>query len=79
MSEIIDEFGLTQVSDTNELQVVVLQAIAENPKAVEDFRAGKDTAQKFLVGQVMRLTQGKANPSIAADLVAKELSRYSSN
>ena len=79
VSEIIDEFGLTQVSDTNELQVVVLQAIAENPKAVEDFRAGKGTAQKFLVGQVMRLTQGKANPSIAADLVAKELSRYSSN
>jgi len=78
-SEIIDSLGLKQVSDTGELRVAVLQAISENPKAVEDFRSGKDSAQKFLVGQVMRLTQGKANPSVTATLVAEELSRYSNS
>ena len=71
--EVVDELGLAQVSDTSELAGAVRQAVDENPKAVEDFLAGKDSAQKFLVGQVMRITKGKANPSVVAELVAGEL------
>ena len=59
---IVDEQGLAQVSDAGALEALVDQAIAENPKSVEDYRGGKKAALQFLVGQVMRLSQGKANP-----------------
>ena len=51
----------------------VAQAIADNPGAVADFLGGKETAAKFLVGQVMKATRGKANPGIVAGLVAEQL------
>ncbi len=71
--EVVEELGLAQVSDSSELADAVAEAIAQNPRAVEDFHGGKDSAQKFLVGQVMRITQGKANPSVVAEMVAREL------
>lgn len=71
--QVVDELGLAQVSDTSELTAGVKQAITENPKAVEDLLNGKVSAQKFLVGQVMRITKGKANPSVVSDLVTLQL------
>jgi aspartyl-tRNA(Asn)/glutamyl-tRNA(Gln) amidotransferase subunit B len=65
---------LAQVSDAGAVEAVVDQAIAENPKSVEDFRAGKAAAMKFLIGQVMRLSKGKANPQLAGALLEKKLS-----
>ncbi|MBM3216482.1 Asp-tRNA(Asn)/Glu-tRNA(Gln) amidotransferase GatCAB subunit B, partial [Candidatus Poribacteria bacterium] len=59
---IIEEQGLVQVSDTTSLDAWVTQAIEENPGPVSDFRGGKDKALGFLVGQVMKLSRGKANP-----------------
>ena len=49
------------------------QAIDQNPKAVQDYLSGRETASKFLVGQVMRITRGKANPAIVNNLVLQQL------
>jgi aspartyl-tRNA(Asn)/glutamyl-tRNA(Gln) amidotransferase subunit B len=71
--EIIEKRGLVQISDTGELEAIARKAIADNPKAVADYRAGKPTAVQFLVGQIMRATKGKANAKLAADILLKIL------
>ena len=60
---LIEARGLRQMSDTGELERVVDEVIAANPKSVEEFRAGKDKAFNALVGQAMKATKGKANPA----------------
>ena len=67
--------GLGQVSDTSALESFVDQAFAENAKSVEDFRAGKKAAAGFLVGQVMKLSKGKADPQRVGKLVAEKLAK----
>ena len=62
-----------QISGEEELQVVAREVIGENPQAVEDYRAGKARAVQFLMGQVMRVTQGKANPGVVIELIKREL------
>ncbi len=71
--EIVRQQGLGQISDSSELEEAVAQAIAANPRAVADYRGGKETAIKFLVGQVMRLTRGRANPQQATELLLQRL------
>ena len=71
--EIIDQQGLSQITDTGEIEEAVGQAIAANQQAVADYRAGKETAIKFLVGQVMRATRGRADPQLAGELLKKKL------
>ena len=71
--EVVRELGLAQVTDSGEIAVAVAQAIADNPSAVGDYLGGKETAAKFLVGQVMKVTRGKANPGIVAELVTEQL------
>ncbi len=70
---IISEKGLSQISDTSELEKFADQAIAENAKTVEDFMNGKDSALMFLVGQVMKKTRGKANPAMVNEVLRKRL------
>ncbi len=70
---VVQELGLAQITDTGAISEAVEQAVRDNPKAVEDYYRGKDTAIKFLVGQVMKLTSGKANPSLVSDLVREQL------
>jgi len=70
---IVKERGLGAVSDTGALEAFVDQAIAENPGPVADFKAGKKAAAGFFVGQVMKLSKGKADPKIVGGLVAKKL------
>ena len=72
-SEIIKEKGLEIVSDSSEIEKIVNQVIADNPKAIEDFKSGKSNAAGWLMGQVMKASQGKANPKQAAELVNKKL------
>ena len=72
---VVEELGLAQVTDANALAQAVGRAVRENPKAVQDYLAGKETAVKFLVGQVMKASRGKANPSVAADLLREQLAR----
>jgi len=70
---IVNERGLAQVSDVSALEAFIAQALADNPKSVEDFRAGKKAAAGFLVGQVMKLSKGKADPKQVGRLVAERL------
>ena len=72
-AEIVDAGGLAQISGGDELTAMVKNAVAANPKAVEDYRAGKETAVKFLIGQVMRETKGRANPQTVRELLEQEL------
>ncbi len=72
-SEIVKEKGLEQVNDDSAIEGFVTQAIAANPKAVEEYRAGKAASIQFLVGQVMKLSRGKANPQAALPLLKKQL------
>jgi aspartyl-tRNA(Asn)/glutamyl-tRNA(Gln) amidotransferase subunit B len=76
---VVDDLGLAQISDTGELEAAVEQAIDANPQAVADYLAGKETAAKFLVGQVMKATRGKANPSAAAELITARLDAVKSS
>jgi aspartyl-tRNA(Asn)/glutamyl-tRNA(Gln) amidotransferase subunit B len=72
--EIIAESDLKQISDADELLAVVRRVVADNPEAVADYRQGKTQALRFLVGQVMKSTRGKANPQMASGLLSDELS-----
>ena len=71
--EIVQEQGLKQISDTQEIEKIVKQVITDNPKTVADFKSGKETAIKFLVGQVMRNTKGRANPKQTNELLKQLL------
>ena len=70
---IIKEKGLVQVSDTGAIEVFADQAIAANAKSVADFKAGNTAALNALVGQVMRLSKGKANPKLVSEILARKL------
>lgn len=72
-SQIIESKNLAQVSDSGELEKIVLEIIDKNPKSVEDYKAGKQNALQFLMGQVMSATKGKANPKLTIDLLKKNL------
>ena len=72
---IVAEKGLTQISDTQQLRQMAAEVIAANPKAVADYRGGKPTAVKFLVGQVMRASRGQADPVIAGAVLEELLKR----
>lgn len=71
---IIEENGLKQVTDTGAIEAIVDEVIAENPKMVEDYKSGKDKLFGFFVGQVMKKSQGKANPAAVNDLLKSKLS-----
>jgi aspartyl-tRNA(Asn)/glutamyl-tRNA(Gln) amidotransferase subunit B len=71
---IVSEKGLTQVSDRSSLEASVDAVLAANPQAVDDYRAGKTQASGFLVGQVMKVTKGKANPAIVNEILRDKLS-----
>ena len=70
---IVRERGLGAVSDAAALEAFVDQAIAANPNVVADFKAGKKAAAGFFVGQVMKLSKGKADPKIVGGIVARKL------
>jgi aspartyl-tRNA(Asn)/glutamyl-tRNA(Gln) amidotransferase subunit B len=70
---IVRREGLTQVADTGALAAVIDHVLASHPKVVADWRAGKKAALGFLVGQVMKSTQGRANPALVNALLAEKL------
>jgi len=71
--EIIARRGLSQISDTQEIENTVIEVINSNAQAVADFKAGKEPALKFLVGQVMKATKGRANPALVNETLKKKL------
>jgi aspartyl-tRNA(Asn)/glutamyl-tRNA(Gln) amidotransferase subunit B len=70
---VIQARGLTQIQDTGLIEGFVNEVIAANPKMVEEFRSGKEKAMNALVGQVMKKSQGKANPQQVSDLIKAKL------
>lgn len=71
--EIISEKGLAQISDTSALEAIACQVVQENPQAVADYKAGKSQALKFMVGQLMRLSKGRANPNVASEIIIRQM------
>jgi aspartyl-tRNA(Asn)/glutamyl-tRNA(Gln) amidotransferase subunit B len=72
-SEIIAEKKLSQISDVGEIREVVKQVIANNSGAVADYASGKQQALTFIIGQVMKTTRGRANPSVVREIIIQEL------
>ena len=72
-AKVIEEQGLVQISDTGELEGLVDGILAEHPDDVAEYRAGKTKLLGFFMGQVMRATQGKANPKMVNELLRKKL------
>ncbi|HAT74306.1 MAG: Aspartyl/glutamyl-tRNA(Asn/Gln) amidotransferase subunit B [Candidatus Moranbacteria bacterium GW2011_GWF2_36_839] len=73
-SQIIEEKNLAQMDNSDELEKIVEEVLAKNEKSVVDFKAGKENALKFLIGQTMSATKGKANPNAASELLVKKMS-----
>ena len=72
---IVEEKGLSQISDEKAILEIVQAVMAENPASVADFKAGKDRALKHLQGEIMKKTRGKVNPQVANKLLAQELAK----
>jgi aspartyl-tRNA(Asn)/glutamyl-tRNA(Gln) amidotransferase subunit B len=70
---LVEELGLAQVSDSSELDAIVRDVLEQNPAPVADYRSGKLTAMNFLKGQVMKASRGKANPTVAEELLKRHL------
>ncbi|MBI2447497.1 MAG: hypothetical protein HYV48_03055 [Candidatus Omnitrophica bacterium] len=73
--EIVRQKGLSQISNSDEIEKIVDKVIEENTKSVSDFKNGKEKAIIFLVGQVMAKTKGKANPKMVNEVLRKKLSK----
>jgi aspartyl-tRNA(Asn)/glutamyl-tRNA(Gln) amidotransferase subunit B len=72
-AEIVQEKGLRQISDESALGVAIEQVLTDNPKEVDEFRAGREKLLSFFMGQVMKATQGKANPQAVNKLLREKL------
>lgn len=73
--EIIKAKGWIQISDESAIKEVVMQVLGANPQSIEDYRAGKDRALGFLVGQAMKATKGQANPQMLNKMFLEELNK----
>jgi len=71
--EIVDQFGFRQVSDTGALRGIVDQVVSDNTSAVENYKNGNKKSIGFLVGQAMKLSQGKANPKRLQEILREKL------
>ncbi len=72
---IVKEKGLSQISDTAELEKIIDEVLSNNPASVADYQGGKDKALGFLVGQVMRQTKGAANPKSVNEILLHKLKK----
>ena len=71
----VEEHGLKVVSDTGALTKTIEELLEKNPQSVADFKAGKEKAMGFIVGQTMRAMKGKADPAVVNQLVRERMSR----
>ena len=71
--KIINEKGLSQISDKSELKILVESVLSSNPENVEKYKNGKDKLFSFFVGEAMKLSKGKANPKILNELLKSKL------
>ena len=73
--KIIQDKNLVQISDESQIKEMVLEVLSENQESVDSFKAGKDRAMGFLVGQVMKKSKGKANPPLVNKVLMQELKK----
>ena len=73
VKEIIDDKGLVQISDTTEIEKFIDQVLIENPDNVQKYKEGKTKLLGFFIGEVMKVTKGKANPGLLNQIVKKKL------
>ena len=73
--EVASSIGATQMSNEDELKTIIVKVCDENAQSIVDYKAGKDRALGFLVGKVMQITEGKANPAITSKLILEEINR----
>ena len=73
-SAIVEEKGLKQITDTGAIETIVDRLIADNPAQVQQFKDGNEKVLGWFVGQIMKATQGKANPAVANQLLRAKLS-----
>lgn len=73
ITEIIEEKSLAQVSDVSALETIADEVLLQNEKSVSDYKNGKTNALGFLIGQCMKASRGKANPSLMKDIILKKL------
>lgn len=73
---LVDELGLSQISDTGALEALVQEIISQNPQSLDDYKNGKTRALGFLVGQAMKASKGKGNPQILNQLILEKLEAY---
>ena len=66
---LVDSLGLKQLNDSGAIKAVLEKIVADNPKAVAEFKAGNEKIMAFFVGQAMRATKGAANPTMVADII----------
>ena len=76
-AEIVEAEGVAQISDQGELERMIDEVIADNPKAVEDFRRGKESSVTWLIGQVMKRSAGRAKPALVRPLLLEKLQNKS--
>jgi aspartyl-tRNA(Asn)/glutamyl-tRNA(Gln) amidotransferase subunit B len=74
-SAVVEREGIAQLSDAGELERIVEEVIAANPRAVEDYKAGKTASAQFLVGQIMKRTKGRAKPDVVNPILLGKLDR----
>ena len=72
---IVNEKGLVQISDEGAIKEIVMKVLENNPQSIADFKAGKDKALGFLVGQAMKESKGKANPQMLNKMFLEELNK----
>ena len=72
---LVNELGFIQISDVEELTKMINELLDMNPQLVEEYKNGKDRVIDFFVGQIMKKTEGKANPSLTREILIKEIKR----
>ena len=72
---IVEKRGLVQISDEGAIKEICQRVVDANPQSIIDYKAGKDRAIGFLVGQIMKETKGKANPKMLNEMFLAELNR----
>ena len=75
ISDIIKEQGIENITNDDEIRNIIVEIINNNPESVADFKNGHDRAIKYLMGQVMKETKGKANPRLANEIMLEELNK----
>ena len=75
IEDIIKESGIKNITDDSKIREVIVNIINNNPDSVSDYKAGKDRAIKYLMGQVMKETKGSVNPKMANEILTEELNK----